>query len=715
MEILKQALTDFLEKKSNIDLKEIKRELKINGNEEELLLEKCLKALEYGGIIFQDDKGRYSLLSKSPSLIQGKVHFLTSGDAVITSSDNTEVFISKDNAKGLLEKDIVLVNNLRMDKKNNIYGILYKIVKRNLEQISCEVVFENGKNTLIPYNSKCKSEIKIDQKTLDKYGVGEILLIGLDEKELYDGYLIKKLGHKDEPDIDEKTIAYDHGFETDYSNKYLKELEQIPTKVDSEKEVKKRRDLRDKNLFTIDGKDTKDIDDSVGIEILPNGNYKLYVSIADVSHYIKDNTAICNEAFRRATSVYMNDTCIPMFHPKISNGICSLHPGVDRLTKTCELIISPEGEVLSYDIYKSIIHSRKKMTYEDVNKILIDGKDVCGYENFKDDLLIMNELSKKLNIQKEKRGYLNFNREEIKTKGKGYNIEFEKRTQQDAEKLIENFMLLANEAVAEYMTYRGLPSIYRVHESPDEDKILNFVEMLNNMGFHFKTCKNVTSKKYMQNLVDELMNRDDLDKDIYSELLLISTMKRAKYSNYNLGHYGLALKNYTHFTSPIRRYADLQIHKLLDLYLSFPNLDYNELDKYLGEVANQCTKMSLEADKAEREAKKMRMAEYMEHHIGEEFDGIITYIGSRYINVRTSCGIIGVINYSNLYDDDYVYYFEENKIVGKNTGNSYTLGSPITFTVMDASKKNRTINFMTGKKKDLKGGKVYKRKRNHTS
>lgn len=715
MEILKQALTDFLEKKSNIDLKEIKRELKINGNEEELLLERCLKALEYGGIIFQDDKGRYSLLSKSLSLIQGKVHFLTSGDAIITSNDNTEVFISKDNAKGLLEKDIVLVNNLRMDKKNNIYGILYKIVKRNLEQISCEVVFENGKNTLIPYNSKCKSEIKIDQKTLDKYGVGEILLIGLDEKELYDGYLIKKLGHKDEPDIDEKTIAYDHGFETDYSNKYLKELEQIPTKVDSEKEIKKRRDLRGKNLFTIDGKDTKDIDDSVGIEVLPNGNYKLYVSIADVSHYIKDNTAICNEAFRRATSVYMNDTCIPMFHPKISNGICSLHPGVDRLTKTCELIISPEGEVLSYDIYKSIIHSKKKMTYEDVNKILIDGKDVCGYEDFKDDLLIMNELSKKLNIQKEKRGYLNFNREEIKTKGKGYNIEFEKRTQQDAEKLIENFMLLANEAVAEYMTYRGLPSIYRVHESPDKDKVLNFVEMLNNMGFHFKTCKNVTSKKYMQNLVNELMNRDDLDKGIYSELLLISTMKRAKYSNYNLGHYGLALKNYTHFTSPIRRYADLQIHKLLDLYLNLPNIDYNELDKFLGEVANQCTKMSLEADKAEREAKNMRMAEYMEHHIGEEFDGVVTSIGARNLNVRTSDGITGTINYSNLFDDNYVYYYEENKIVGKNTGNTYTLGSPITFTVMDASKKNRTINFMVGKKKELKESKVYKRKRKHTN
>lgn len=718
MDILKQALIDFLNRKSNIDLKDIKRELKINNNAEALLLERCLKELEIEGIIFQDHKGLYSLLCKQPNVVHGKVHFLTSGDALITTKDNMQIIIDKKNANGLLDKDIVTVNNLWKDKKNNIYGILYKIVKRNLEQISCEVIFRNGQNILVPYNSKCESEIHVNQKELDKYGVGEILLVSLNKSGIYDGYIIKSIGHKDEPDVDEKSIAYDHGFEVEYSNKYLKELESIPLKVDGNKALREGRvDLRDKNIFTIDGKDTKDIDDAIGIEVLNNGNYKLYVSIADVSYYIKDETSICNEAYRRGTSVYMNNTCIPMFHPKISNGICSLHPGVDRLTKTCEMIISPEGEVLSYDIYKSIINSRKKMTYEDVNKLLIEDKQVEGYESFKNDLLIMNELSKKLDKQKLKRGYLNFSREEIIAKGKGNNITFEKRVQQDAEKLIENFMLLANESVAEYMWYRGLPSIYRVHESPEEEKVLSFIEMLNNMGFNFKTCKNVTSNKYMQNLVDELMNTEELDKNIYSELLLIGTMKRAKYSNYNLGHYGLALKNYTHFTSPIRRYADLQIHKLLDIYLRFPNIDYNELEKYLEEVAKNCTSRSLEADKAEIDAKNMRMAEYMEKHIGEEFNGIVTNIGSRSMKVRTDDGISGVINYSDMIDDNYIYYYEQNKIVGKKTNVEYKLGSPIKFIVKDASKKNRTITFAsTSYKKEIGTSKTYKRKvMNHNS
>lgn len=713
MEILKQALLDFLKRKSNIDLKDIKRELKIQEKDETILLEKCLRQLEIESEVYKDDKNRYSLLRTKPSIMQGKVHFLSNGNVSVVTNDNSSITILKENADGLLDKDIITVKNLQFDRKNNLYGILDKIVKRNLEQISCEVVFKDGKNRLVPYNSKSKTYIDIDQKTLDKYGVGEILLIKLDEQKP-SGTLIKSIGHKDEPDVDEKTIAYDHGFEIEYSNKFLKELENIPTKVDVDKALKENRvDLRDKKLFTIDGKDTKDIDDSVGIEVLPNGNYKLYVSIADVSYYVKDQTAICNEAFRRGTSVYMNDTVIHMLHPKLSNGICSLRPNVDRLTKTCEMIISPEGKVLSYDIYNSIINSKKKMTYEDVNKILINKEEVPGYEDFYDELKIMNELSKKLDEQKIKRGYLNFSREEIKAKGKGNDITFEKRTQLDAEKLIENFMLLANESVAEFMEYRGLPSIYRVHEYPSEEKVTNFIEMLNNMGFNFKTCKNVTSNKYMQNLVNELMNSDGLDSDVYSELLLMSTMKRAKYSNHNLGHYGLALKNYTHFTSPIRRYADLQVHKLLNMYLRFSNLDYSDLDKYLHEVAKNCTERSIEADRAEREAKQMRMAEYMERHVGEEYTGIVTYIGSRNIAVRTEEGITGIINYSDLTDDNYIYDERANKIIGKNTGNEYQIGSTIQFVVKDASKKNRTINFATGPNPKIDICKVHKKRRNH--
>ena len=714
MKFLEQKLLDFLNKKSNISLKDIKRELKITNEEQIILLERCLKKLEEEAEIYMDEEGNYSLLSSKNNIIQGKVYFLSNGNVNVVTKDNLKVIIPKEYSSGLLQKDIITVKNLVIDKNNNIYGIKDKIIKRNSEQISCEVIFKDGKNILVPYNSKSKAIIRVDQKFLDKYGVGEILLIKLYKNEFYDGEIIKVIGHKDEPDVDEKTIAYDHGFEIEYNKKFLKELEKIPTKVDINQALKENRiDLREKNFYTIDGKDTKDIDDAVSIEMLPNGNYKLYISIADVSYYVKDQTAICDEAYRRATSVYMNDTVIHMLHPKLSNGICSLHEGVDRLTKTCEIIVSQEGKILSYNIYNSIINSKKKMNYDDVNKILLNNEVVKGYEQFINDLKLMNQLSKKLDYQKEKRGYLNFSHDEIKAKGKGNSIIFSKRNHLDAEKLIENFMLLANECVAEYMEYRGLPAIYRIHEHPDKDKIINFVEMLNNNGFNFKTCQSVTTNKYMQNLVDEIMNSNQLDSNVYSELLLMNTMKRAKYSNHNLGHYGLALKNYTHFTSPIRRYADLQIHKLLNMYLRFEFLNYNDLNDYLKEVANHCTERSIEADKAEKEAIKMRMAEYMERHIGEEFNGIITNIGKRNISVKTKEGITGIINYNDLHDDEYIYDEKQNKLIGQNQGNEYQIGSEISFLVKDASKKNRTINFATGKSPKIDISKVYKNKRNH--
>lgn len=693
MEFLKQKLTDFFEKKSNIDLKRIKKGLNLT-KEEGLLLEKCLLEMEIDGILYKNKYNEYSLLKNKTSIMQGKVHFLSNKDAIVTTKDNKNIIIPKNKTKGLVEKDIVTVKNIVSDNKNNLYGILDKIIKRNQKQISCEVIFKDGENTLIKYNSKNELEISVDKNTLKNYGAGEVLLVKLEKDGPYDGKVIKHLGHKDEPDLDEKTIACDHGFNYEYSSKYLKELEKIPTKVDIEKALKEKRvDLRDKKIFTIDGKDTKDMDDAIAIELLDNGNYKLYVNIADVAYYIKDNTEIYNEAYKRATSVYMNDTVIPMFHPKISNGICSLHPNVDRLTKTCEILIDKDGKVISYNIYDSIIHSRKKMTYEDVNELLLNNNMIEGYEDFYDELLLMNELSKKLDILKQKRGYLNIYSEEIKAKGKNSNITFETRIQKDAEKLIENFMLLANESVAEFMSYRSLPSIYRVHESPDEDKIRDFVTMLNNMEFNIKKCKNnITSNKYMQALVDEILNKEDIDKEVFSELLLMNTMKRAKYSNYNLGHYALALKNYTHFTSPIRRFADFQIQKLFNIYIKNYNLDYNELDKYLSEVSKNCTERSIAADKAEKEASQMRMAEYMESKIGETFDGIITYIGTRNMKVKTHDGIIGSLNYSDL-DDVYEYNEKLNKLINPKNNKEYKLGDTITFIVKNASKKNRTVNF----------------------
>lgn len=709
MEILEQKLLELIEKDSNIDLKELKRVLKFD-EEEEKYLENTLFKLEINGEIYKNKNGSYILLKNKPSILCGKARFLTSENLVITNKNGVQVIIPKDKANGVLDKDIVCIKKINKNSDKTSWSI-DKILKRNSDQISCEVIFKNGKNSLIPYNSKCKSEIKIDQKELDKHGVGEILLIRLITKgNQLDGDFVKSIGHKNEPDVDEKTIAYDHGFEVEFNKKIIKELEKIPSSVDINKALKEgRKDLREKNVFTIDSYDTKDIDDSICIEKLSNGNYRLYVNIADVSYYVKEQTLINDAAYKRATSIYMNDTVIPMLPPKISNGICSLHPNVDRLTKTCEMIIDFDGNIIDYEIYDSIINSKKKMTYDKVNEILLNNKEIEGYEDFYEDLFIMNELSKIMNKRKQERGYISFNKQEIKAKGKGSSIIFDERTQNVGENIIENFMLAANETVANHVYYRSLPFIYRIHEAPDEEKIKSFLDVLKNNNISFKNCKNITSNKYIQGIVDSLNELDD--NNILSEALLINTMKKAKYSNINLKHFGLALKCYTHFTSPIRRYADLQVHRLLNIYDKTYDFDYNEMDEFLREVANQCTNRSNEAQKAEREAREMRMAEYMEHHIGDKFDGIITYIGQNSLTVKTENGISGTISYCNLNDDNYVYNNKENKLVGKNTGNYYVLGSPITFTVMNASKKNRTINFMTGNKKQLNKSKVYQRKK----
>lgn len=709
MEILEQKLLELIEKDSNIDLKELKRVLKFD-EEEEKYLENTLFKLEINGEIYKNKNGSYILLKNKPSILCGKARFLTSENLVITNKNGVQVIIPKDKANGVLDKDIVCIKKINKNSDKTSWSI-DKILKRNSDQISCEVIFKNGKNSLIPYNSKCKSEIKIDQKELDKHGVGEILLIRLITKgNQLDGDFVKSIGHKNEPDVDEKTIAYDHGFEVEFNKKIIKELEKIPSSVDINKALKEgRKDLREKNVFTIDSYDTKDIDDSICIEKLSNGNYRLYVNIADVSYYVKEQTLINDAAYKRATSIYMNDTVIPMLPPKISNGICSLHPNVDRLTKTCEMIIDFDGNIIDYEIYDSIINSKKKMTYDKVNEILLNNKEIEGYEDFYEDLFIMNELSKIMNKRKQERGYISFNKQEIKAKGKGSSIIFDERTQNVGENIIENFMLAANETVANHVYYRSLPFIYRIHEAPDEEKIKSFLDVLKNNNISFKNCKNITSNKYIQGIVDSLNELND--NNILSEALLINTMKKAKYSNINLKHFGLALKCYTHFTSPIRRYADLQVHRLLNIYDKTYDFDYNEMDEFLREVANQCTNRSNEAQKAEREAREMRMAEYMEHHIGDKFDGIITYIGQNSLTVKTENGISGTISYCNLNDDNYVYNNKENKLVGKNTGNYYVLGSPITFTVMNASKKNRTINFMTGNKKQLNKSKVYQRKK----
>lgn len=693
MNILEQKLLDFFNKKSNIDLKELKKGLNIDSESKEKALNSAIKNLEIEGYVHLNKNNTYSVIRKESKIQQGKVYYSANGNGNITTNDNVRIIIPSKYLKGVIQGDVISVNNLVQDAKGNVYGTLDKIIYRKNNQITCEVVFVDGELRLLPYNSKSKSYIDIDKKQLNKYGAGELLLIKLNTGNT-EGTIIKKIGHKDEPDIDEKSIAYDYGFEVEFSSKALKELEKIPSLVDSNKAIKEgRRDLRNKRMFTIDGKDTKDIDDSIGIESLPNGNIKLYVNIADVGYYVKEGTVLYEEAYQRATSVYMNDTVIPMLPHKISNGICSLHPHVDRLTKTCEMIIDESGNVVDYEIYDSIINSSKKMNYDDVNKIVTNDEMVSGYEEFYDDLKVMNALSKILNAAKDNRGYINFCKKDIKAKGKNNSITFEARVQQDAEKLIENFMLLANETVATHIYYRALPFLYRVHETPDEDKIRAFLTLLEESEheYNFKNCKNITSNKFIQNIANQLLKNEDY---IMLEELL-KTMKKAKYLNINLQHFGLALKIYTHFTSPIRRFCDLKVHNLLDLYKKPYLLDDNELNESLKEISNHISQRSRDAEKAERDAKSMRMAEYMESKIGMEFDSVVTSVSQTTLTIKTNNEITGKIDISDLFDDNYVYNCKKNCLTGKNTRNIIKIGYPIKVVIKDASKKNRSICFTT--------------------
>lgn len=705
MNIFKENILEYIKKHPKCNLEDLKKGLKLESEELENL-KNMLFELEKNAQVYISKANTFYLIEQQPNILIGKAHFSHDGEMYVTNKINKKIIIPHNKTCGALEKDIVVAKKVFSDAKGNDYGIIEKIIERKTNQISCEVISENGKRLLVPYNSKSKMEVKVDAN-LEKYGIGEILLVKLNNNnDSFDGKIIKTTGHKNDPDIDEITIALDHGFNDEFNYKIKKELEKMPTKANVKEALKEgRKDLRNINFFTIDGADTKDIDDAVAIELLPSGNYKLYVSIADVSYYIKEGSQIDEEAYERGTSVYMNDTVLPMLPHVISSGICSLHPNVDRLTKTCEMIISADGTVLDYDIYDSIINSKKKMTYDNVNSILEDEIIPSGYEDFVSDLQLLQELSSRQEIVKNQRGYINFSTADIKASGKGKNITFKIRKQKTGEKIIENCMLLANETVAQHIFYRGLPFIYRVHERPSEEKIKEFIEFLEQHDFKFKKCKNVTSNTYIQNMIDEVSKNDEF-KDVFSELLLTNTMKKAKYSNINLEHFGLGLKIYTHFTSPIRRYSDLIVHRLLNLYKNNYNFDYLALDKNLSEAAAHCTKRSNEAELAEREARHMRIAEYLQHNIGKEFDAIVVNIDSNTLTIRTNEGFSGKLCISDFKDDHYKYNPNTNTLIGKEHNKVYTLGTPIKVIVKDASKQNQTVKFTVSDniKKDINKG-----------
>lgn len=693
MEILKEKIIKYLKKeKKKMSLLELKKKFKIKSEKDLELLEKALKELELKGDIYLNKNNTYSILDEELGIVQGPIHISKKGNGTIETKDNIQIHVKKENLQGVFYGDIVTVNNIKLGKDRKLYGEIDKVIKRNKEQVSCICSEIEGTKIIYPYQSNSKCPITIKPKALKNIVDGEIILININNIKNYkQGKFFKSIGHKDDPDVDIKAILSNNEFDIDFSPKTLEELKKIPTEVEKKSYNENRVDLRDKNIFTIDDKDTKDIDDAISIEQLDNNCYKLSVHIADVSYYVPYMSSIFIDAYRRGTSVYANGTVNPMLDHKLSNGICSLNPNVDRLTKTCEMIIDAKGNIISCDIYKSIINSKKKMNYDDVNKILENNELVPGYEPFINDLKIMQKLSEKLEVAKFNRGYINFNNPDIKIKGSKETMKISLRYQKTAQKLVENFMLAANQSVAEYIKWLDLPLIYRVHNNPDEDKMKEIIEYMDKLGYKFKRCQTVNSNYAIQNMANQINYFDEYS--IFSKILL-KGMQKAKYDSWNFGHFGLALDNYTHFTSPIRRFPDLIVHTLLDLYLTKNPYDINksDLESKISIAATHCSQKEKDADKVEREVNMMRMAEYMENHIGEEYEAVITNITPHGMFIKTKDYFEGKVELDDIYDK---YFFNENtmSLINKRGHKSLRVGDEISCTVKSASKENRTINF----------------------
>lgn len=694
---MKDSILEVLKKSDKaLSVHEIEDILGLSTVDELKNLLKDLNDLEDNLSVYRTNKNNYMLFNNSHLKI-GKLIGNKKGYGFVDIEGDEDVFISASNMNGAIHGDRVIVEIISK-KGLDLEGRIVKIVDRKFKQMVGEFYYSNGIPKIKLDEQKLNIDIVIDKnKTLGAID-GHKVLIKIREKlhgNCYKAEVMKILGHKNDPGVDILSIVNKYGINDTFSDEVMEEVDKLPNEV-SEEEMVGRRDLRNACIFTIDGDDTKDIDDAISIDILDNTNYKLGVHIADVSYYVKENSKIDEEAYDRGTSVYLADRVIPMLPHKLSNGICSLNPGVDRLAVTCEMEINHKGEVVSYDIYESVIRSKKQMTYKCVNKILEENIVPEGYEPFVDSLNKMLELSKILRAYKTKRGCIDFNIEEAKivVNDKGEAIDVVLRNRGVGEKMIEDFMIAANETVASCVYFMDLPFVYRVHGEPNEEKINNFLKFISILGYKVNgNIKEITPKE-MQKLLGQLSEKKEFS--ILSRLLLRS-MQKAVYDKNNIGHFGIASKCYTHFTSPIRRYPDTTVHRLLRTYLFKHKIDNDTIDywnnklPFLTEHSSNKERDSIEC---EREVDDMKKAEYMEKHIGEEYDGMISSIMSFGIFVELPNSVEGLIKIDDLTDDTYTFDEATFSLRGKKNKRGYRLGDNIRIKVKAANKEAKTVDFV---------------------
>ena len=694
---MKEKIIKILKKSDKaLSIYELKDLLGISSIQDIKELNETLTTLENDFVVYHTNKNKYMLLEDS-HLLKGIMRINKKGFGFVEVDNREEdIYVSENNLNGAIHGDIVLVEIISKKTAKDVEGRILRVVKRPVTRYVGEINFRKNNGYVTLDDKKVKVEIEVKKEDSLNAVDGHKVVVELGKKinnHKYQGKVVEIIGHKNDPGVDILSIVYKYNINVDFPDDVKEQVSMMPMEV-SEEELKDRRDLRDTVIFTIDGDDTKDIDDAISIKKLSNGHYELGVHIADVSYYVKEGSPLDNEAMERGTSVYLVDRVIPMLPHELSNGICSLNPNVDRLAISCVMEFDSNGKQIKYDIFPSVIRSRIQMTYKKVNSILEDNVIPEGYEEFADDLRLMKELADILRVMKVRRGYIDFDVDEAKilVDENCVPTDVVLRNRGTGEMLIEDFMIAANECVATHIYFMNLPFIYRVHDMPKEEKIRSYLSFIGNLGYQIPGNIKDFKPKSMQKLIEYLSDKKEFK--ILSELLLRS-MQKAIYQKENIGHYGLASSCYTHFTSPIRRYPDTTVHRLLRTYLFNHNMSSDTIrhwDEKLVYVAEHSSSRERASVDCEREVEDMKMAEYMEKHIGEEFEGMISTVTNFGMFVELDNLIEGLVPIKDM--NDFFHYDEERMtLTGERSHVEYIIGERVVVKVVRASKEEKMIDF----------------------
>ena len=682
---MKKELIEYVEsdKFESISFNGIKKYLGLSKKHMNEELKEVLNSLELEGLLYEDKDGLYK---KMPSNFLVTTIDETKKGTKYYETNNIRCILQKNKLNGALCYDKVIIDT----NTNEVV----KVLVRNMPNVVCEVrMTPEGFKYLYPVNTNNNLKITIGTQKMKKLIPGSRVLIEA-TNEIYDnmyvGKYIKTIGFINEPDIDFKTIAYNYGFNLEFPKEVLEELKKFSNEVTYEDKIG-RVDLTDERVFTIDGKDCKDMDDAISIKRKEDGGYILKVHIAHVSHYVKFGSAIFEEAARRGNSVYFPDSVVAMLPERLSNELCSLNPNVERLTRTVEIELDKNAKVTSYKTYRSVIKSKLKMNYDDVFDIITGKEAKSEYKPFVNDLMILKELSEKLTKIKIERGYTSFDSEELKFVRDELGNTKEILVEKDniAHEIIENCMLLPNELVTHL--YPGFPFGFRNHELPSAYKMYDLIETLKELGYPIKNLKNMKPNFLIQRLLNDFKGKEEY---VIISRIILTSLKLAYYGTENKGHFGLALQNgYTHYTSPIRRLNDLIIHNLLDMYEdgNITKEKLIEIDNMIEKLLEHASRMERQAEKAEYEADKLQVINYLKQHIGEEQIAYIEKITPEYIKVMVPGLMDGIIKFDDM--PERTYMLPSGKLKGVDTGRVYKPGHKVLLTIKDATYVDKSIYY----------------------